>query len=342
MTDTKRSRSTIYDLSLKLGIHPTTVSVVLNGTWKKRRISEATAERILAHADQLNYMPNMHAQGLRKGESGLIGLIIPNHDALLFGAVANAFEARVRAQNKCPIVVSSGRNPAREVETASTLISYAIEALVVCGATDPDSIHDVCLPFNVPHVNLDLPGTKASSVISDNLAGGSMLTSAIIHSLQNRGANFRDILFVGGLRNVATEARIMGYKAALESNGGFGAAENVHLLGYDKNEAEDFFSRFYARNSRLPSGIFIDGPPNYEGLLSFLSNKPAIDIASLVVGCYDLNPIASYGSIETWVIKQNADAMVEHAFDLLYQPTSRSPRTVKVAPHLVAPVRLGR
>jgi hypothetical protein len=58
-------------------------------------------------------------------------------------------------------VVSAGRDPEKERETARTLISYAIDALVICGAADPDGVHDICSAAGLRHVNIDLPGTKA-------------------------------------------------------------------------------------------------------------------------------------------------------------------------------------
>ena len=42
-----RKKPTIYDLSLLSGHSPSTVSAVINGTWRKRRIKEATAKAIL-------------------------------------------------------------------------------------------------------------------------------------------------------------------------------------------------------------------------------------------------------------------------------------------------------
>lgn len=71
-----RKKATIYDLSVLSGSSPSTVSAVLNGTWRKRRISQATAEAILQLADQHAYTANRQAQGLRHSRSGLVGLFL--------------------------------------------------------------------------------------------------------------------------------------------------------------------------------------------------------------------------------------------------------------------------
>ncbi len=94
--------------------------------------------------------------------------------------MAQVFEKLARERHWYPIVVSTLRDPALELETVQTLISYRIEYLLVVGATDPDSVSRVCRNHGVAHVNVDLPGTTATSVISDNYWGAQQLTQALI------------------------------------------------------------------------------------------------------------------------------------------------------------------
>ncbi|MDQ0138063.1 LacI family fructose operon transcriptional repressor [Neorhizobium galegae] len=341
MVKSTERRQTIYDLSQKLGIGVSTVSAVLNGTWVKRRISPATAELIFDRARQLNYVPNHHAKVLSKGSSGLVGLLIPNFDARLFAAVANAFELQVRGRNKFPIVISAGREPQREVETAEVLISYAIEGLIICGASDPDAIHKVCLKHNIPHVNIDLPGKKASSIISDNVRAGYCLAEAIVKSTRGHGRVADDIVYVGGLKNKASDDRIKGFESALDDAGVKSKSDRIHLIGYDVVKGRELFQKLFDKTGKLPGSIFIDGPPNYEALLGFLSQSRYPDFRNMVVGCFDLTSVASYSVLETWVIRQDAAAMVEQAVEYLYSSPAPAPVLTQVAPSLIPPARLG-
>src|SRR5450432_369624 len=139
---TKR-KSTIYDLAELAHVSASTVSAVLNGNWKQRRIAESTALRVQHLASKHKYSVNRQASGLRKSKSGLIGMIIPLHDNRFFSAMAQVFEKLARERHWYPIVVSTLRDPALELETVQTLISYRIEYLLVVGATDPDSVSRV-------------------------------------------------------------------------------------------------------------------------------------------------------------------------------------------------------
>src|SRR5690606_24986966 len=90
----KRSgkRKTIYDLSALSGCSPSTVSAVLNGSWRKRRISEKTATLVLKLADSQQYTANQQARGLRRSRSGLVGLLLPLYDNRYFSSLAQTFE----------------------------------------------------------------------------------------------------------------------------------------------------------------------------------------------------------------------------------------------------------
>lgn len=62
--------ATIKDVARAAGVTSATVSYVLNNSG---RVSEATRQRVLEAARQLNYRPSITAQNLRSGESRIIG-----------------------------------------------------------------------------------------------------------------------------------------------------------------------------------------------------------------------------------------------------------------------------
>ena len=102
-------RSTIYDIAAATKASPSTVSLVLNGSWTRYRIKEDTAKRVLKAAQDLGYAVNMKARGLRLSRSGLAGMIIPHYRNRFFAGLAEAFETDTRQRGLCPIVVSTQR-----------------------------------------------------------------------------------------------------------------------------------------------------------------------------------------------------------------------------------------
>ena len=178
-----KKKATIYDIADRSGASASTVAAVLNGSWENRRIAERTAVRIRKIASDLHYSRNLQASGLRKARSGLAGMIIPKHDNRFFSAMSECFEREVRARGMCPLVVSTLRDPAEERRIVATLISHNVDQMFITGATEPDPLSDMCAKAGIPHINVDLPGSLAPSVISDNFWGGAELTRYIIDHL---------------------------------------------------------------------------------------------------------------------------------------------------------------
>ncbi|MBD8554499.1 substrate-binding domain-containing protein [Rhizobium sp. CFBP 8762] len=318
MANDSKKKATIYDLSVLSGISASTVSAVLNGTWRKRRIKESTASLIRALAEEHNYTANRQAQGLRSSRSGLVGLMLPVYDNRYFSSMAQTFEAYVRERGQCPIVVSTTRDPDEERRTAETLISYSIDQLFICGATDPDGVHDVCKAAGLRHINIDLPGTKAHSVISDNYEGSRVLTKAIIEQFPaDNPLSADDLCLFGGRNDHASRERIRGFRdIKLELLGG-SLDDAVQPTGYSPETARLAYERFFNKTGRLPRAMFINSSINFEGLLRFMAGYPHEVFADIVVGCYDYDPFGSFLPFPVLMMRQDVEGIVRTAFELI-------------------------
>ena len=71
-----RSSCSIRELAKYVGLSTCTVSKVLNNCAGKK-IPQATQQRVLAAARELDYVPNVNAQRLFQRRSGVIGLLVP-------------------------------------------------------------------------------------------------------------------------------------------------------------------------------------------------------------------------------------------------------------------------
>jgi DNA-binding LacI/PurR family transcriptional regulator len=73
-SDVPRSRPNLAAVAALAGVSPSTASLAFSGAGP---VSEATRARVLAAAEQLNYAgPDPRAQSLRRGRSGIIGVVI--------------------------------------------------------------------------------------------------------------------------------------------------------------------------------------------------------------------------------------------------------------------------
>jgi LacI family transcriptional regulator, fructose operon transcriptional repressor len=311
-------KSTIYDIGVAAEASPTTVSLVLSGSWRRYRIKQETATRILDCAERLGYAVNLKARGLRLSRSGLAGLIVPHYRNRFFAGLAEAFEGTARGLGLCPIVASTHRHPDNELKVTETLLSHQVEFLFVAGVNNPDPLNELCRTAGVRCINIDLPGSKAPSVVSDNRGGARKLTEVIIEKLVSRQLDPADLFFLGGTADDdATRNRLLGFREAIAAHGITLGANAVDCCGYPPSNAARSLAAKFAELGRLPSGMFFNGVTALEGALRFISILPASDLQRVAVGSFDWDPFAAHLPFDLTMVRQNVETLIAEAFVLL-------------------------
>jgi LacI family transcriptional regulator, fructose operon transcriptional repressor len=333
----KPRKATIYDIAKDTGTSPTTVSFVLNGFAKQHRIKDETAELVVEAAERLGYAVNLKARGLRLSRSGLAGMIVPHYRNRFFAGLAEAFEAEARARGLCPVVVSTQRDAGIEASVIETLLAQQTEFLFVTGVHDPDPLNEMCRRAGVASINIDLPGSGAPSVVSDNYGGARALTEEVLKKLMSQDDPLDDIFFFGGLAaDDATMNRVRGFTDSLAAHGLSIGAEMIDCCGYPPDTAAQSLARRYEKLGRMPRGLFVNGVTALEGALQFASSLPRRELDDVAVGSFDWDPFAAHLSFEVTMVRQNVEAMIVEAFALLdsYTPTEN--------PLVVVPTSFGR
>ncbi|MBU0781257.1 MAG: LacI family DNA-binding transcriptional regulator [Alphaproteobacteria bacterium] len=320
-SDTKRT--TIYDIAALAQASPSAVSAVLNGSWKKRRLSKAMADRVLRIAEQEGYAVNVQASLLRRDRSHIVGMIVPKYDNRYFGHIAEQFEAMARCRDLFPFVTCTQRDSDLEFEAAKELVSYQAECVISTGATDPDRISAFCKASGVQSINLDLPGTLAPSVISDNFTAARDLTNLILDRC-DRDLGWKGPLhFVGGRReDHNTSARIEGFEAAHADRGI--AITDAHIMAYGYSAKAARSALDHVR-PHAPTGIFVNSTISLEGVVQWYSDLEGPQ-KWVRYGCFDYDPFGSFLPGNVGMIEQNVDEMLRSAFEWVGKPTEATER----------------
>ena len=314
----RNRRTTIYDLATLVGASPTAVSAVLNGTWKKRRISASLAERITRIAEEQGYALNLQASGLRREKSRLIGMIVPKYDNRYFGSIVERFEAMARTRDLFPIITCTMRDPALEFQAAREMISHQVDCLIATGATDPDRITAICEAAGVRSLNLDLPGSRAPSVISDNFGGARALTQRILAASASQRHRGEAIPFIGGrASDHNTSERIRGYRAAHAEAGITVDEQMILATGYAPDRAISALSDLAARRGQLPRALFVNSTIALEGVLHWTRSSGHFGSVAPHVGCFDWDPLAAILTENIVMVQQDVPAMLQSLFGLI-------------------------
>lgn len=331
-------KATIYDIARLSGASPSTVSAALGESWRKRRISEAKVEAIRNIAIEQGYSANMQARGLRQARSGLVGMVIPLHDNRFFSSMSQSFEALARERGKVPVIASSMRDAAEEQRIVETLISYAVEYLVIAGAADPDAVSALCRAAKLRFIFVDLPGKGAPSVVSDNYKGAADLTRRLLADRSITGSTRRDRIYLlgGDVTDYASARRIEAFRDVLTQAGQPPAPEQIIGCGYAPRRAMHEIAALCDRLGGLPAGVFVNSLTAFEGVLGHLSGLPLEDLRASVIGCYDYDPFAAYLQFPVHMVRQDAHGLIKEAFRMI-DGNPRDHMLTMVEPEQIAP-----
>lgn len=208
-----RRQITLADLAKELGISTATVSRALKDY---PDISDQTKKRVIALAKKWNYRPNSMAAGLRKRESKVIGVIVPdiiNHffSSVIKGIMSVAYEADYRV-----MLMQSDESFEKERVDADALFSSRVDGVLVSVAHGSES-YDHLTQFyqsGIPLVFFDkIPAEiqDCSKVMVDDFHGAFMIVEHLIQQGCKRIVHFRGPLQASTSRN-----RYEGYLAALK------------------------------------------------------------------------------------------------------------------------------
>ena len=204
---------TIYDVAARAGVSAMTVSRVLN---KSSRVAETTRLRIQEVIDELGYVPNTLARGL-KGVTRTLALIIPDVSNPFFTDIVHGAE-EVAWQHGYTVFLGNTNNSAeREKHYIQKFLGHGIDGLLLSpsGNSTEAVLADVAarhVPFVL--VDADVPGVRADKVLGDNMVAARQLTEHLLNLGHSR------IAYVGGRADISTaRERAAGYQAALEQRG---------------------------------------------------------------------------------------------------------------------------
>lgn len=190
----RRDRVTLKDVAAIVGVSPSTVSRVLNGS-DSDLISDRTREAVLKVAQELGYTPNPIASALRGHKSYLLGLIVREIDDPFFSSLIADLSAQARELNYNIVLGHAESDPQTALEVSNVLDTRHTDGVFVLGDLhDDESALQEILQGNRAVVALCRGPSPASlfAVNVDNIAG----TELVLKHLWDFG--HRRIGFIDG------------------------------------------------------------------------------------------------------------------------------------------------
>lgn len=259
-------------------------------------------------------------------------MIVPKYDNRYFGSIVEQFEALARERGLFPIVTCTRRDPALELEAARAMLSYQVDCLIATGATDPDRVMDLCSAAGVRTINLDLPGSRAPSVISDNYGGALELTRRVLANCEKEYGEKTPLLFVGGRgSDHNTVERVRGFRNA-HAQAGIAVDEKLVLTcGYAPEKAENAMNQLAERTSNLPRGMFVNSTISLEGVMHWIRRSGHYADGMPQLGCFDWDPFVAMLGDHIEMMRQDVPKMLEAVFSIIDSGVT-DPTVVQIPP----------
>ncbi|GGH43655.1 LacI family DNA-binding transcriptional regulator [Microbacterium album] len=123
-------RVTIDDVARLAGVHKATVSRALNEATRSQ-VRAATVERVRAAADELGYVPDVVARGLRTKTSMTIGVIIPDLMNPIFPPIVRGIEHVLQPRGYTALLANTDGRDAVELAAFESLVQRRVDGFIV-------------------------------------------------------------------------------------------------------------------------------------------------------------------------------------------------------------------
>lgn len=178
----------INDIANELHVAKSTVSFILNGKAKEKRISEELTERVLKFVEEKGYKPNQLAKSLSTGKTKMICLLVEKISDYFFSHIAFHLEALAYKNGYKIIYCSTENDPEKARELISLLRARHVDGYIITPPAGIETEIQALLTDGLPVVLFDryLPGIPTDYVGLDNYNGTYEAVEFLVNSSSKR------------------------------------------------------------------------------------------------------------------------------------------------------------
>lgn len=249
--------ATIKDLAKKTGLGYATISAYLNGV----SVRPYNKEKIEKAINELGYIRNDYARGLKTHKSGTIGVLIPELSNIFATTIISEMEEELREKGYGIIVCDCRSDMKLEQQSIRFLLSKMVDGLIVMPVSTDGEVFTTALEKQVPVTVIDrlTNNIKVSHIVINNREVSRQATEKLLAKGRKNIA-----LITGDMRVYTAKERRLGYQEVLEENG------------------------LYNENVVYNGGLCVEG--GYQATKKMLAENPQTDAVfvtnyEMTVGC---------------------------------------------------------
>lgn len=194
----------MHDVAKHAGVSQRTVSNVVNNY---AHVSAKMRARVQAAIDELGYRPNVVAQRLRQGRTGIIALAVPNLSWPYFGELAHLIQHEAHKHGFTLLIVETEGSKEYELEVLSGFKTNLIDGLILSPiAVTQDDLEQMKLNLPLVLIGEKIRNAGLLHLEVDNHRAARLVANHLYH----QGA--RSFLILGSTSTHVTSGPGMGRK----------------------------------------------------------------------------------------------------------------------------------
>lgn len=324
---------TLKDIAQEAGVSVSTVSRILDDRYPASRTDNAV--KVKAVAERLGYRRNVYASGLRRRETGSIGVLVPRLTDAVMALMFESIERAARARGMFAIVSTCGDSPDSQAEVVETLLDRNVDGLILATARIDDALPQQLRQRQLPHVLVLRTDNASSSVLGDDELGGYLAARHLID------LGHKDVAVISGPNFTSSaHGRVDGARRALTEAGIALDDRNLMFAGYGIQAGVDAARELLGRE-HAPTAIFAANDNIAIGVAHVAAEQGLTLGKELSVVGYNDIPLVEKLSVPLTSVRVPFDQIAEKAVESL-QEESAGPVTVSFIPTLIPRKSTGR
>ena len=328
-------QTTLQDIAARCGCSITTVSRVINGQAKKYRIGARTAERVMAEVTACGYIPPFTAQSLRRGGSGMIGLLLPSIANPYFADMAGSIVPELYKNGYTAILMDTMEDETRLDEAARDLLLRRVEGIIAVPCGDkPQTLEQINREIPVVLIDRYYEASTLPYVTTNNFKGGYDGTKVLITAGHERIACIQ-----GELDSMPNKERVNGFMKAMEEAG---LTHNARVVGDEFSVQNGYLeTKVLMNGSKPPTAIFALSNTILLGALRALRESPLNVPEDVSLVSFDDNMYMDYLTPPIVRVGQPVENMAKLAVKILcdklmHPEAAGSDSQIRLMPAIVA------
>lgn len=329
-----KPRVTLKDVAIKVGVHSSTVSRVLNPVTKDM-VTKEIANKILSAVTEMGYRPNTFAQSLKTNRSYTVGVMVPDLSNPAFALIIKGIDNLLEAHGYSVMVANSYNLENKQKSTLNKFRERHVDGLIIATAKRKEALINDCIREGTPFVQAVRTSNISGvcSVVSDELIGGDMVIS---HLAQ---LGHKKIAYIAGPQFFSTGfERYQGFLQGMLHNG-LEVENNLVIFcdAFSKEEGRNAASKLLAMNKKI-TAIYVGNDIMALGVYDELEARGIICGRDISIVGFDDMPFADkFNPPLTTVHTPMVNVGTEAARILLDKINDNNipSRTIKLKPDLI-------